>query len=135
MKFSRPKLDWKLVGKACLPLGVGHLPTAYPFAPYTSSEMSTLPIYCIPWIRDSGSMRILSGTNTVKFSWGAPTAGSSNGGKVPSQHLRVKCSRSGLRVPKNLVGVARFKMWECDGYIDILSLRIESELYGVIVGE
>ena len=36
---------------------------------------------------------------------------------------------------QNLVGVARFKMWECDGYIDILGLRIESELYGIIVGE
>jgi hypothetical protein len=36
---------------------------------------------------------------------------------------------------KNVVGVARFQLWECDGYIDILDLRIESELYGIIVGD
>lgn len=36
---------------------------------------------------------------------------------------------------KPRVGVARFQMSKCDGYIDILSLRIESELYGIIVGE
>ena len=36
---------------------------------------------------------------------------------------------------KTRVGVARFQLSECDGYIDILNLRIESELYGIIVGE
>jgi hypothetical protein len=36
---------------------------------------------------------------------------------------------------QNRVGVARFQLSECDGYIDILTLRIESELYGILVDE
>ena len=35
----------------------------------------------------------------------------------------------------NKVGVARIRLSPCDGWVDILSVRVESEQYGIFVGE